>query len=370
MGCGASVPVDQDALARNAAIDKALATDKERMRREIKLLFLGAGESGKSTILKQFQLAYGRPWTELERQDYRDVVFDNALRSMQVVIDALDTFGTTIPPRLMESVELVMSLGEEPQLSTTGGELRGDVAEAIAALWDFEGTKEAVEMSHEYQLNDSAEYFFENVRRLAQVGYLPSDQDILRSRVKASDLGSASQSTGITEVQLDIHGTIYRMVDVGGQRSERKKWLNVFTDVNVLLFVLAISEYNQMLYEDESVSRISEATTLWSSIANSKWFANASIILFLNKVCSFIDLFAQKIKMYKLSEYLPEFEGPDTYEDAATFLAQRFTELYTNPKRALNVHLTCATDTRQIRTVLAAVQEQILSNNLLNAGML
>lgn len=47
--------------------------------------------------------------------------------------------------------------------------------------------------------------------------------------------------------------------------------------------------------------------------------------------------------MYKLSEYLPEFEGPDTYEDAATFLAQRFTELYTNPKRALNVHLTCAT---------------------------
>lgn len=68
------------------------------------------------------------------------------------------------------------------------------------------------------------------------------------------------------------------MVDVGGQRSERKKWLNVFTDVNVLLFVLAISEYNQMLYEDESVSRISEATTLWSSIANSKWFANASIM--------------------------------------------------------------------------------------------
>mgnify|MGYP003874468757 CR=1 FL=1 len=39
-----------------------------------------------------------------------------------------------------------------------------------------------------------------------------------------------------------------------------------------------------MLYEDESVSRIAEATTLWQSIANSKWFHNASIILFLNKV--------------------------------------------------------------------------------------
>lgn len=143
--------------------------------------------------------------------------------------------------------------------------------------------------------HSSAPYFFDNVTRLAQPGYVPNDQDILRARVK---------STGITELQLNIHGTVYRMCDVGGQRSERKKWyvclrrqlrpqtltlftttrINCFSDVQVLLFVLAISEYNQQLYEDESVSRISEATTLWQSIANSKWFTNASIILFLNKV--------------------------------------------------------------------------------------
>jgi guanine nucleotide-binding protein subunit alpha len=54
------------------------------MRREIKLLFLGAGESGKSTIMKQFQLAYGQPFTPEERDEYRDVIFDNAVRSMQV----------------------------------------------------------------------------------------------------------------------------------------------------------------------------------------------------------------------------------------------------------------------------------------------
>ncbi|GAA5988195.1 hypothetical protein JCM10908_002106 [Rhodotorula pacifica] len=357
MGCGQSAPVDHEAVARNAAIEKSLAADKDRLRGELKVLFLGAGESGKSTILKQFQLAYGRPFTEAERHDYRDVIYDNALRSMQVVIDALDTFGTVIPQTLTPQIELLMSLGEPPELATPDGELRVDVAKAIAAVWDFAGAKEAVEMSHEFQLNDSAEYYFTNVARLAQPGYLPSDQDILRSRVK---------STGITELQLNIHGTIYRMMDVGGQRSERKKWINVFQDINVLLFVLAISEYNQMLYEDESVSRISEATTLWSSIANSRWFQNASIILFLNK----IDLFAQKIKIYRLCDYLPEYEGPNTYEDGAAFLAQRFTELYTNTNRALNVHLTCATDTRQIRTVLAGVQEQILSNNLLNAGML
>lgn len=76
---------------------------------------------------------------------------------MQVVIDALDTFGTTVPQALTGSVELLMSLGEEPELSTSGGELRSDVAEAVAALYNFEGVKEALEMAHEYQLNDSAE---------------------------------------------------------------------------------------------------------------------------------------------------------------------------------------------------------------------
>lgn len=74
--------------------------------------------------------------------------------------------------------------------------------------------------------------YFDNIARLVQAGYVPSDIDILRSRVK---------TTGITEIKLDIHGTIYRMMDVGGQRSERKKWIKCFQDVQVLLFVLAIS---------------------------------------------------------------------------------------------------------------------------------
>jgi len=49
MGCGSSSPVDVEAEKRNAAIEKSLAQDKEKLRKEVKLLFLGAGESGKST---------------------------------------------------------------------------------------------------------------------------------------------------------------------------------------------------------------------------------------------------------------------------------------------------------------------------------
>lgn len=56
-----------------------------------------------------------------------------------------------------------------------------------------------------------------------------------------------------------------------------------------------------------------------------------------------IDLFRQKLALYKLSEYLPDYTGPNTYEATTQYLARSFAELYTNPKRALIMHLTCAT---------------------------
>ena len=46
-----------------------------------------------------------------------------------------------------------------------------------------------------------------------------------------------------------------RMVDVGGQRSERKKWLNCFENVTSLIFLVALSEYDQVLYESDKEVR-------------------------------------------------------------------------------------------------------------------
>jgi hypothetical protein len=43
------------------------------------------------------------------------------------------------------------------------------------------------------------------------------------------------------------------MFDVGGQRSERKKWIHCFENVTAIVFLVALSEYDQMLYEDDSV---------------------------------------------------------------------------------------------------------------------
>lgn len=95
------------------------------------------------------------------------------------------------------------------------------------------------------------------------------------------------------------------MFDVGGQRSERKKWIHCFENVTAIVFMVAISEYDQVLVEDESVNRMAEALTLFDSICNSRWFVKTSMILFLNK----IDLFKDKLPKSPMGKYFPDYTG-------------------------------------------------------------
>ncbi|KAK4054110.1 guanine nucleotide-binding protein subunit alpha [Microbotryomycetes sp. JL201] len=366
MGCGGSKPYDEQdtsAKARSDAIDAELRKARADMRKDVKLLFLGAGESGKTTVIKQMRLMSQGTYTEREREDFREFIFINAVQSAQVLADAFDLLGITLPDELQPQIELLLSLGEHPTLTNNQGDMNQEIGSAIAKMWSFSGAKEAVDLSHEFQLNDSAPYFFSNIERIARLGqyrnerFLPTDQDILRARVK---------TTGISEVTFAMKGLNYRCMDVGGQRSERKKWIQCFEDVKVVLFVVSISEFNQMLYEDESVNRMDEAKMLWESIANSKWFSDTPMILFLNK----IDIFAAKLKLFEFAETVPGYGGPNTFEATTSYLIQVFRTLYQGPQNRLYHHLTCATDSQQIRVVLAAVNEQILTMNLANAGMM
>jgi guanine nucleotide-binding protein subunit alpha len=138
--------------------------------------------------------------------------------------------------------------------------------------------------------------YFNSIDRIGDPNYLPTDQDVLRSRVK---------TTGISETKFIIGELTYRMFDVGGQRSERKKWIHCFENVTAIIFMVAISEYDQVLIEDESVNRMQEALTLFDSICNSRWFEKTSTILFLNKT----DLFKKKLTYSPLADHFPEYKG-------------------------------------------------------------
>lgn len=83
--------------------------------------------------------------------------------------------------------------------------------------------------------------FFQHVRRIASPDYVPEEADVLRARTK---------TTGISETRFDMGQLSIHMFDVGGQRSERKKWIHCFEAVTSIIFCVALSEYDQVLLEE------------------------------------------------------------------------------------------------------------------------
>ncbi|KAG8884766.1 hypothetical protein FRB97_003287 [Tulasnella sp. 331] len=336
----------------NKEIESLLKKQKSDMANQVRILLLGAGESGKSTVLKQMKLMYDGEFTEPERIAYKEIIFSNSVQCMLAVLLALPKLGLEIQPGNSLAAAVVMDV-KQGSLGTD--EMSRVVAEALMRLWKDPAVLDAVKRSKEFQLNDSAIYFFDGVQRFSAPGYMPTNQDILRSRVK---------TTGILETTFNVEGMDYIVLDVGGQRSERRKWIHCFESVTALIFIISLSEYDQVLYEDDTVNRMAEALTLFEAVVNSRWFVKSSIILFLNK----IDLLKEKIALSPVRTYFADYKGPENdYTATCDFFKRRFVSM-NHGHKMLITHLTCATDTKQIKVVIRTVNEQILKTNLEQLG--
>jgi len=199
-------------------------------------------------------------------------------------------------------------------------------------------------------MNDTANYFFDNLERFFQPDYIPSIDDILRVRVR---------STGIEEADFKLDRTVFKFIDVGGQRSERRKWIHCFDRVTAILFCASLIGYDQVLREDNKTNTMKEALNLFDAVVNDDLFHNSTIILFLNKT----DLFREKIAQVDLSQCFIEYSGGADYDKASQFIASRFMELRANDVHIF-VHFTCAIDTNNISHVINDVKLHILTKNI------
>lgn len=346
---GGDAQEDSAERLRSKEIERTLKQDEKKMAREVKLLLLGAGESGKSTILKQMRLIYAQGFSKADKEQYRVIIFTNITESMRLILEQMDLYRIAFQnPENEQHVTLLMNLRE----ISRGETMPKEYLSPLKSLWGDEGVQSAVKRGNEFALHDNLTYYFEELDRFFATDYIPNDQDILRSRLK---------TTGITETEFNLGQLIYRMFDVGGQRSERKKWIHCFENVTALLFLVAISGYDQCLVEDKDANQMQEALMLFESICNSQWFIRTSIILFMNK----IDLFREKISTSPVKKYFPDYTGdPDSYKQASEFFHDNFKRLNRNPSKDIYVHYTNATDTDLLKITMSSVQDIILQKNL------
>ncbi|XP_006562642.1 guanine nucleotide-binding protein G(q) subunit alpha isoform X4 [Apis laboriosa] len=332
----------------NQEIERQLRKDKRDARRELKLLLLGTGESGKSTFIKQMRIIHGSGYSDDDKRGFIKLVYQNIFMAMQSMIRAMDLLKIQYTESSnIEKAELVRSVDFE-----TVTTFESPYVEAIKDLWADGGIQECYDRRREYQLTDSAKYYLLEIDRVAAPDYLPTEQDILRVRVP---------TTGIIEYPFDLEEIRFRMVDVGGQRSERRKWIHCFENVTSIIFLVALSEYDQILFESENENRMEESKALFKTIITYPWFQQSSVILFLNKK----DLLEEKIMYSHLVDYFPEYNGPKQQAvPAREFILQVYLSSNPDPDRMCYSHFTCATDTENIKLVFCAVKDTIMQTAL------
>jgi len=251
----------------------------------------------------------------------------------------------------------------------SGNTWNTELGKMIKALWLDAGIQDVYsKRGNLYQLNDTANYFFNNIDRINDEKYIPTEDDVLRVRVR---------STGIEEAEFMFDKRLYRVVDVGGQRSERRKWIHCFEGVTAVLFCASLAGYDLPLREDPRQNRLTEAITLFTEVCNQETFHGRAIIFFLNKT----DLLKEKLSNSPLQTYQQAYKPPPTdikgdieghFAAAADFIKSLFIDKIDKQCRGLGtvfVHLTCALDTEHVEVVITAVRSWLMNTIFQELGV-
>ncbi|XP_072036099.1 guanine nucleotide-binding protein G(s) subunit alpha-like isoform X1 [Amphiura filiformis] len=393
---------------RSKQIDKYLKDEKKTykkyMRKTMRLLLTGAGESGKSTIVKQMKILHKGGYTDSERLKFVPIIRSNLRDAILTITGQMQTLH---PPVELANEDLKYALDYMlDEASESDFTYSDKFYDRARDLWEDEGVQECYARAHEYQLIDSAAYFLDRIDEIRESDYKPPNQDILRSRV---------MTRGVLETKFEIHmqrsSVNFHLLDVGGQRDERKKWVQCFSDCTAVIFVTACSGYDTFLREDQSINRLEESLQLYEHLWANRFLKDRSFILFLNKQ----DILAEKVAGGRSSigthfpaynDYTPSdsigdvepgclccfsmkarkaehvrresmFDGINSSEfyKVKSFIKDMFQKLSTTDgindafKRRMYPHYTCAIDTEKIKRVFEDCKDMIVRLHLNNTGV-
>ncbi|KAA0189470.1 hypothetical protein HAZT_HAZT010742 [Hyalella azteca] len=337
--------------AVSKAYDKQISEWKKTYDQAIKLLLLGAGESGKTTIIKQMKILHISGFSEDEKRE----------KTLEIRRNVLDSIVT-----LCQNMEKVGCVLADP------------------------ANEEALVQVLQCSINQPGKTMEETL-----------DQDILNSRKMTTDIQKIEFKTDIPKKYGGGKQTFW-MFDVGGQKGERNKWIQVFDGIQAVLFLVATNSFDQMTREDDTTNRLEDSLDIFDNVWTSRFLQSAGFIIFLNKQ----DKLKEKVVTEKrsLSEHFPDFDkyevnardqvaGEDPeYLRARCYIRDLFIEITKRPmpdsvRRKISIapgikfneeggpkkecypHFTTATDTDNVKLVFEDVHNMIILTNLSQIGM-
>eukprot|EP01083_Nonionella_stella_P021270 59004_1 len=377
----------QEQKTNNKNIDKYMEYQRQVEMRIKKMLLLGAGSSGKSTLFKQLKQIYKYGLDESEYLESKYVIRSNCIASILTLLKKSQVLYEMNPDlhsdcyvplndanqQLIHHIQTVLRFAM-PNREELDQESCAFLLESISYLWAIPQVRNTFTKRQYFSFVENMDYFFAKLEDIFCATYAPSLQDTLKCRIR---------TTGLIEEKYIINDVQFNIFDAGGQRTERKKWIALFEGVTAVIFVAALNHYATVLFEDESKNSMHESLELFDEICNQKWFRKTEIILFLNKA----DLFEQRLRegislsvafgnRWKGPDYEPredptqdEEEFMRCFDEAVAFVRQQYEMLNRNPYKKIYSHTTTATNKDNIESVFWDVQNIIVARNMNSSGL-
>lgn len=351
--CASSEDPNSEEAQKAVELENELLRDRLAALFNFKVLILGAGESGKSTVVKQLKLIHNRKLTDVELKHTGDCLHKNVLDCMNALVGACKDFGYNIPEEHGDTLDLLQNING-------GDRLTYDQSVSITNLFNDESIQKAYARRNEFWLLDACGYYMANLERFVEEGFSPSEEDCVMARVRTTGIQVSELQQKIIQDDPKLPDTLtFQVVDVGGQRSERKKWMHCFDNVKAILFVVNLAGYNQVLFEDPTKNRMQEALDLFSQIVNNKMFADTPIHLFLNKK----DLFEKMILDTDMKHIFPEYTGGKNLQPALDYIGQQFESKVPSTK-TVQIQVITAAMKRDVRHAFEEVKKELHESNM------
>ncbi|KAJ6252106.1 guanine nucleotide-binding protein g(o) subunit alpha [Anaeramoeba flamelloides] len=328
-------------LKKHHTIEKQLRTEQCQEDVEMKMLLLGTGDSGKSTFLKQMQFLYSGGFSFQECQTYRKAIRMGCVEYTKILLKSLGTFDLALSTEnKIVKQDFLNIVKEKPHTFTQ------EIAQLIKTLWEDAAMKKCFLQRHKIQLPASAGYFLDRISEIADEYYKPNKNDILFCRIP---------TTGVKELKIEINGYTWNLVDVGGQRSERRKWVHYFDDVDILIFVIALDGYAEKLFENHLVNRMSESISVFENIVNNNYFRKKDLVILYNKT----DIFKQNLTKIPIKSTFPEYKGKNTYEEGSEFFKEKFMKCIIKKNQNISSYNTCGIETDIMKNVFEEIKKSL-----------
>lgn len=318
-----------------------MGNNKSKSKRKgTNILVAGSSQSGKSTFFKQVQYIQFNSFSEEDKKDVFTILKSNIIVGFKEMIELPKyKFSSS------DSIEYFKSKNPFDEFDNETMKHAKNVwsNKTIKKIWRNRHTISTLSILH-------LDYCMKHLDRIYKSTEL-IHEDVLLAR---------KRTTGNNTISF-IHKEVeFKFIDVGGQRSERRHWDQTVQNPNAIIFFASLIDWN-LETPGGKLSKLEESLLIWEDVLANDNFSNAIFILILNK----IDLLKEKIKRINFNETYPEFKGDSKNDrDVTDYIKDLFLEKAANKKETIQVHVTCALDTDQIKTVVSSIQAGILEKSI------